>query len=156
MTELGNTIGSATRPAYAGMTSHASKRTADAAGRGIRLIRRIVVVNLALAALQPVTAGFFLSGYGLGTTVHSVLAMALLVGALIQAVTGSILWRGRRVPAWVAGMGIGLLVMVCLQFGFGYRKVFWLHVPIGVGIVVGLIRQATMLDRLPPAAPGRS
>ena len=122
--------------------------TIDAVGRSIRLIRRMVIVNLVLVALQPLSAGFFLSGYGRATAVHALVALALQVGAVVQAVTAVVLWRRRRVPAWVAGLGIGLFVMVFLQVGFGYRKSFWLHVPIGVGIFGWLIRQVTMLDTL--------
>ena len=122
--------------------------TTDAVGRSIRLIRRMAVINLGLVALQPLSAGFFLSGYGHATAVHASVALALQVGALVQAITAVVLWRRRRVPSWVAGLGIGLFVMVFLEVGFGYRKSFWLHVPIGVGIFGWLIRQVNMLDTL--------
>ena len=122
--------------------------TTDPVGRSIRLIRRMVVINLVLVALQPLSAGFFLSGYGRATAVHALVAVALQVGAAVQAVTAVVLWRRRRVPAWVAGLGVGLFVMVFLQVGFGYRKSFWLHVPIGVAIFGWLIRQVNMLDTL--------
>jgi len=39
-------------------------------------------------------------------------------------------------------------VMVCLQVGLGYRRSFWLHVPLGVAMVVGLMRQINMLNAL--------
>ncbi len=67
MTELANTSASSmatdTPTAHAGMTTDASKGTTDAGGQGITLIRRLVVINLGLVALQPLSAGFFLSGY---------------------------------------------------------------------------------------------
>ena len=116
--------------------------------RGITLIRRLVLFNLILVALQPVSAGFFLSGYGRATAVHGAVALALQAGAFIQAVTAIVLWRRGRVPPWVAGLGIGLFAMVFLQVGLGYRKAYWLHVPIGVGIFGGLMRQVNMLDAL--------
>lgn len=130
--------------------------TTDAIGRSIRLIRRMAVFNLGLVALQPLSAGFFLSGYGRATAVHAIVALALQVGAFVQAVTAIVLWRRRRVPAWVAGLGIGLFVMVFLQVGFGYRKSFWLHVPIGVAIFGWLIRQVNMLDTLSRTIGARS
>jgi hypothetical protein len=116
--------------------------------RGITLIRRLVIINLGLVALQAISAGFFLSGYGRATAIHAVVALALQAGAFLQAATAIVLWRRGRVPAWVAGLGIGLFVMVFLQVGLGYRKSFWLHVPIGVGIFGGLMRQVSMLDTL--------
>src|SRR6266542_2499032 len=129
-----------------GMATDASTRTTDAGGQGIRVIRRLVVINLALVALQPISAGFFLSGYERAVTVHAVVAQALQLGALIQAITAIVLWRRRRVPAWVAGLSIGLFVIVFLQVGLGYSKRYWLHVPIGVGIFGWLTRQVNRLD----------
>jgi hypothetical protein len=114
----------------------------------IRWIRRLVGINLALVALQPISAGFFLSGYGPATTVHAVVAFALQVGVVIQAITALVLWRRRRVPAWVAGISIGLFVLVFLQVGLGYNKRYWLHVPIGVGLFGWLTRLTTKLDVL--------
>src|SRR5713226_5739113 len=116
------------------MTTDASKATTDAAGQGIRLVRRLVVINLGLVALQALSAGLLMSGYARALTVHAILAVALEFGALIQAVAAVVLWRRRRVPPWVAGVGVGLFVIVLLQTGLGYRRSYWLHVPIGVGL----------------------
>jgi hypothetical protein len=80
--------------------------------------------------------------------IHAAVALALELGALTQALTAVVLWRRRRVPAWVAGMSIGLLVIVFLEVGLGYNKRYWLHVPIGVGIFGELIRQTDRLDTL--------
>jgi heme A synthase len=78
------------------------------------------------------------------------------VGALIQAVTAVVLWRWRRVPAWIARFSIGLFIIVFLQVGLGYRKTYWLHVPIGVGILGLIARQAARLDTLRRTTGGRS
>ena len=130
MAELGNT----SAPLLGTPTAHAGITATGAGGQGIRLIRWLVVINLGLVALQPVSAGFFLSGYGGAVTVHAVVALALQFGAFIQAITAVVLWLRHRVPPWVAGVSIGLFVIVFLQVGLGYRKTFWLHVPIGVGL----------------------
>src|SRR4030095_13441791 len=73
----------------------------------IRVIRRLVWINLGLGALQASSAGFCLSGYSRAAGVHRVVAHALQFGALAQAVTAVVLWRKRRVPARLAGVGIG-------------------------------------------------
>jgi hypothetical protein len=118
------------------------------AGQGIRWIRRLVLMNLGLVALQALSAGFLMSGYGRAVTIHAGVAHALQLGALTQAVAAVVLWRRRRVPAWVARDGIGLVVTVLLQVGLGYTKQYWLHVPIGVGLLGWLIRQSGRLDTL--------
>jgi hypothetical protein len=118
----------------------------NTAGRGIRWIRWLVLMNLGLVALQALSAGFLMSGYGRAVTIHAGVAHALQLGALTQAVAAIVLWRQRRVPAWVARAGIVLLVIVVLQVGAGYTRRYWLHVPIGVGLFGGLIRQTGRLE----------
>jgi len=132
----------------AAMTTDSLKGIAAAGGQGIGLIRRLVVINLGLVALQALSAGFVLSGYERAVTVHADVALALQLGTLIQAVIAVVLWRRGRVPAWVAGLSIGLFMMVFLQLGLGYKKSFWLHVPIGVGIFGWLTYQVNRLNTL--------
>jgi hypothetical protein len=119
----------------------------DASG-GVRLIRWLVVINLGLVAVQAISAGFFLSGYGRAVTIHADGGIAFQVGAFIQAVAAVVLWRRRRVPGWVAGLSIGLFAIAFLQVGLGYTRRHWLHVPIGVGLFSGLMRQVNRLDTL--------
>jgi hypothetical protein len=103
--------------------AHAEMTTAtDAAGRGIRWIRRLVLMNLGLVALQALSAGFFLSGYERAVTIHAGVGLALQLGTLVQAATTVVLWRRRRVPASVAAVSIGLFVIVLFQVGLGYTK----------------------------------
>lgn len=149
MTELGNTSAWSaamdTPTAHPGMTTDASKGTIDAGEQGIRLIRQLMLINLGLVALQAISAGFLLSGYEHALTVHADVALALQLGALIQAVTAVVRWRRHRIPARVAGLSIGLFVIVFLEVGLGYHKSYWLHVPIGVGIFGWLTLQVNML-----------
>jgi heme A synthase len=130
------------------LTTDASKPTTDPSGQGIRWVRRLVVLNLGLVALQALSAGFLMSGYAPALSVHRIVAVALQCGALVQFVAAVVLWRRRRAPAWVASISIGLFVIVFLQSGVGYRRLYWLHVPIGVGLFGGLTRQTNRLDRL--------
>ena len=138
MIELGNASASST------MTDTSAAHD----GQGIRLIWRLVVINLGLVAIQALSAGFLLSGYETAVTVHADVALLLELGVFIQAVTALVLWRRRRVPAWVAGLSIGLFVIVFLQVGLGHNRSYWLHVPIGVGIFGWLTRQENRLGTL--------
>jgi hypothetical protein len=117
---------------------------------GTKLIRWLLVINLALVALQPVSAGFILSGWGSATAVHRVVGLALQVGVVVQAAAALMLWLRRRLPGWVPGVSAGLLLVVFLQIGLGFNDWHWLHVPVGVGIVGFLPRQLTRLSALKP------
>lgn len=130
------------------MMTDALNATTRAGAKGIRLVRWLVIVNLAFVALQALSAGFLMSGYASALKAHAIVAVALQFGALVQAVAAIVQWRRGRVPAWVAGVSIGLFVVVFLQVGFGFRRLYWLHVPIGVGIFGGLTRQVNRLDTL--------
>ena len=128
------------------MTTDTVKGTTEASRQGIRVIRRLMAINLGLVAIQAVTAGFSLSGYAQAATVHAAVGLALQAGALIQVVTALVLWWRDRVPGWLASLSVGLFVIMFLQLGLGYRRSFWLHVPIGVGIFGALLRQMSRLD----------
>lgn len=64
--------------------------------------------------------------------------MALLLVALIQGVTGVVLWLRRRVSMRAAGLCVGLFVLVFIEVWAGRNREYWLHVPVGVGILVWL------------------
>jgi hypothetical protein len=132
----------------AGMTEDDGKGATAAGGAGIRFVRLLVGINLGLVGLQAISAGAFLSGFPHAVAAHAGVSIALQLGALIQAVTGIVLWRRRRVPVWVMGASLGLLAVVLLQAGLGRSHRYWLHVPIGVGLFGGLMRQGSRLDML--------
>jgi hypothetical protein len=48
----------------------------------------------------------------------------------------------------LAIINLVLFVLVVLQVGVGFRRLYWLHVPIGVGLFAWLIRQSERLDNL--------
>lgn len=128
------------------ISTDTSKGTAEVSGRGTILIRLLMVINLALVAIQALSAGFLLSGYELAVTVHTDAAHALQLGAFIQAITAVVLWWRRGVPRWVAGLSVGLFAIVFLQVGLGYHRSYWLHVPIGVGMFGWLMTEVNRLN----------
>ena len=104
----------------------------------MKWIRRLMAINLGFVALQPISAGFLLSAYDHASTIHVAVAVALQVGAFIQGVSAVVLWLRGRVSGWVAGFSIGLFGMVLLEVWAGRQREYWLHVPIGVAILLWL------------------
>ena len=111
--------------------------TTETAGLGARWLRRLVLMTLGLVALQPISAGFFMSGYGPAVAVPSFVGLALLLGVPIQAVTAIVWWRRSGLLGRAAVSGVVLFVMVVLEVRLGFSRVYWLHVPIGVGLFGG-------------------
>jgi len=99
-------------------------------------IRWLMVMNLGLFAAQPISAGFLLSGYDYASTIHTVVAVGLQLGAFIQGIAAVALWLRRRASGKVAALSVGLFAMVLLEVWAGRHREYWLHVPVGVGLVV--------------------
>ena len=122
-------------------TAGASEVTTVGASNAMRWIRRLMAVNLGFAALQPISAGFLLSAYDHASTIHVAVAVALQLSAFVQGVAAFVLWLRGRVSGWVAGFSIGLFGMVLLEVWAGRQREYWLHVPIGVAILLWLREQ---------------
>ena len=105
---------------------------------GSMAIKRLMAINLGLIVLQPISAGLWLSGYEHARAIHAFVAVALQLVAFILGVTAVVLWRRRRVSARVAGLCVGMFVMVFLEAWAGRKGEYWLHLPMGVGILVWL------------------
>lgn len=99
-------------------------------------IRWLMAMNLGLVAAQPISAGFLLSGYDYAATMHTVVAVGLQLGAFIQGIAAVVFWLRRRVSGRVAALSVGLFAMVLLEVWAGRNREYWLHVPVGVGLVV--------------------
>jgi predicted DNA repair protein MutK len=129
----------------AASTTDVSKVTSDG---GRRAIKWLMAITLGLVALQPVSAGFLLSGYDYASTIHTAVAVALQLVAVIQAVAAVVMWLRHRVSVRVAGLCVGLFVVVLLEVWAGRNREYWLHVPVGVGILVSLRGGIDKLDAL--------
>jgi hypothetical protein len=108
-------------------------KTSAAALKGIRWL---MAMNFGLVAAQPLSAGFLLSGYDYAATIHTVVAVGLQLGAFIQGIAAVVFWLRRRVSGRVAAISVGLFAIVLLEVWAGRDREYWLHVPVGVGLVV--------------------
>jgi hypothetical protein len=94
-----------------------------------------------LAVAQPVLAGGFLSGHYDLVKVHLYGGVAMIAVALFQTVAVIIMHRTGG-PARVLGIGIALPVLLLGQAALGMTRILLLHIPLGVLMVVGMVRMA--------------
>ena len=135
--------------ASSGSGSGVGGRGADArlgvpgrAGWTLGLFRGVATLYALAAVAQPFLAGLFLSGSFSALKAHEVTGQA--VGGLGVLTLGCalLLWRLRGASRAVVGMSAGVLVAVALELFLGYDRSLALHVPLGVGIVAGVVRLA--------------
>lgn len=99
------------------------------------LLRVTATVLAGLALLQPMLAGWYLSGDYDALGVHDSNA-GFVAGAVMAGFVATLLYwlpgQGRGWPVLVPVVLFGALVF---QFGAGYNRELGLHIPLGVGIV---------------------
>lgn len=103
-----------------------------------RAIGWLTAICLGLVGVQPISAGFLLSGYDYASAMHTAGAAALQLVAAIQGVTAVVLWLRHLVTLRVAGHHVALVVLVLLEVWAGRNREYWLHVPLGVALLVWL------------------
>ncbi len=106
--------------------------------KGMKTIKWLTAISLGLVALQPISAGFFLSGFNHASTAHLVVAVTLQLVVAIQCVTAIVLWLRHRLSVRGAGLCVVLFTTVMVEAWAGRHMQFWLHLPIGVGIFAWL------------------
>jgi len=103
------------------------------------LLRAVLAAHLLAVLVQPVLAGYYLTGdvdaIGWHAAIGSTLAaVALLV---IAAAVGYVLVR--RGGWWLLAVAVLLFLADGFQIGMGYERALEIHVPLEVAIVVGSV-----------------
>lgn len=88
---------------------------------------------------QAVLAGGFLAGHYDMLKMHLYSGVSMVVVALVQTITVLFLRRAGG-PAELVRIGLILPVTLAAQAALGMTHILLLHVPIGVFMVVGLVR----------------
>jgi len=102
--------------------------------------RWLTMTILGLVTLQPISAGFWLSGFEHAAKMHAMGAGLLLLVALLQLIGAMVSWMRRRAGARIVGRCLGILMILAAEAWAGRNSEFWLHVPVGVAIVTWLRR----------------
>ena len=124
-------------------------------------LRVVALVEAVLMFDQAVYAGRFLSGDFPSLHVHRENATYTGIVLLVELITAILLrWPGRG-PIWPIFFTIGMFGLVALQIIIGFSRLLVLHIPLGVGMIVGTVLMLVWVWRPKPGdwwprAAGRS
>lgn len=106
--------------------------------KSLTALRVTAVLHAAVACLQPVFAGSYLSGDQSAIEVHRTNGLGLSGLTLLQLLAATVYWRkGGR--GWPALLTIALITAESIQAVAGFNRQFAVHVPLGVTIVAASV-----------------
>lgn len=123
------------------MVTSGRRTRAESGTRPVGWVLRIVVSAHLVAIIgQPVFVGVYLTGDFDGLRRHAVGADVVTTIGYLQLVVATVLWvRLRR--AWPFHTTLLVVVAETVQYFAGLEGALWLHVPLGVLTVAGLVVQ---------------
>jgi hypothetical protein len=106
-----------------------------------KVYRGILLVNVALMLFQSALAGRMLGGDGRALVFHERTAKLLVIMGCVQLLLATYMRLGSLCPLWVRIASVGLLLAVLIEFAAGEMHNVALHIPLGVAIFGGFLRQ---------------
>ncbi|MGC4938802.1 hypothetical protein [Kribbella sp. DT2] len=102
------------------------------------ILRGLVSAHLVTIVAQPVFAGVFLSGDYDGLRWHELGANVVTSIGYLQLVVAIVVWVRRRV-SWPFVATLVLVGAETAQYFAGLAGALWLHLPLGVMTIAGLV-----------------
>ena len=119
---------------------------------GLKIYRGVLIVNVSAMLLQSVFAGRLLGGDARSLLLHERTAKFLVLLAIAQLMLAIYLRIPSDFPRWIPIASAGLLLAEVIEFAAGDLHRLAVHVPLGVAIFGGMLRQLLWSAR----APGHS
>lgn len=119
------------------------------------LFAAAVVIHAVLVCLQPLLAGWSLDGDGIALEMHGIIGGIIMTVSMVLVPLAVLWWRPCRGSIWAPVLAAVLLVGETFQLGMGYADILILHVPLGVGIVIGSLLLCRIVFRGFGRASGR-
>jgi hypothetical protein len=105
----------------------------------LAFLRIVLVLHAALVVMQPVMAGYFLSGEADAMDWHSPIGSSLWMVSMIQFVAAMLYWRPGGGRLWPALATVALFFAELTQMILGYSQTMSVHVPLGTAIVISVL-----------------
>jgi hypothetical protein len=103
--------------------------------------RGILAVHVLAIFTQAAFAGLMLGGNDLAVNLHGVTGRLLVPLALIQLSLSVAMRVKRRCPAWLIVANVAILAAEVVEVTVGYGHNMAIHVPLGMAIFGGVLRQ---------------
>ncbi|MFG1908748.1 hypothetical protein [Kribbella sp. NPDC048928] len=106
----------------------------------LQVLRGTLVLHAILIIVQPIAAGYFLSGnVDAMNDIHATVGSTVWMIALLQTVAAACYTLGGRGRIWPAVLSAVLVVAEFVQLTFGYLQNLAVHIPLGTAIVITVI-----------------
>lgn len=119
----------------------------------MKTLRVVMLVHVATLLIQASFAGIMIGGDHRGLILHELTARILVPLAFCQMLLAITLRVKARCPVWVPVASGGLLAAEVIEFATGHFHNAALHVPLGVAIFGGALRQLLWATREASEAP---
>jgi hypothetical protein len=108
---------------------------------GSKIYRGVLIVNVTAMLVQSVFAGWLLAGDARSLIFHERTAKFLVLLAVTQLMLAVYLRMRSNFPRWIPLASAGLLLAEVIEFAAGDLHRLAVHVPLGVAIFGGMLRQ---------------
>jgi len=108
---------------------------------GSKIYRGVLIVNVTAMLLQSLFAGKLLGGDAGSLLLHERTAKFLVLLAVAQLMLAVYLRMRSNFPRWIPIASAGLLLGAVIEFAAGDLHKLAVHVPLGVAIFGGMLRQ---------------
>jgi hypothetical protein len=107
----------------------------------LKWFRGISVAHVLGVFTQAAFAGLMLGGNDLAANLHGLTGRLLVPLALIQLSVSVAMKVKRRCPTWLVAANVVILAAEVVEVTVGYGHNMAIHVPLGMAIFGGLLRQ---------------
>ena len=103
-----------------------------------KVMRALVSAHVVAIFAQPVSAGVYLSGDFDGLSWHAIGANTVTSIGYLQLIAAIVVWVRAR-QAWPFLATLALVAAETVQYFAGLDGTLWLHIPLGVLTIAGLV-----------------